>query len=73
MHLGFDLAVTAAVPVLAANDGRVLHADYLGIYGNCVILDHGFGVQSLYGHLSSHGREAGRLGAQGADASAAAA
>jgi murein DD-endopeptidase MepM/ murein hydrolase activator NlpD len=53
VHLGFDLAVTAAVPVLAANDGRVLHADYLGIYGNCVILDHGFGVQSLYGHLSS--------------------
>jgi murein DD-endopeptidase MepM/ murein hydrolase activator NlpD len=53
VHLGFDLAVTAAVPVLAANDGRVMHADYLGIYGNCVILDHGFGVQSLYGHLSS--------------------
>jgi murein DD-endopeptidase MepM/ murein hydrolase activator NlpD len=53
VHLGFDLAVTAAVPVLAANDGRVLHADYLGIYGNCVILDHGFGVQSLYAHLSS--------------------
>jgi murein DD-endopeptidase MepM/ murein hydrolase activator NlpD len=53
VHLGFDLAVTAAVPVLAANDGRVVHADYLGIYGNCVILDHGFGVQSLYGHLSS--------------------
>jgi len=39
--------------VLAANDGRVMHADFLGIYGNCVILDHGFGVQSLYGHLSS--------------------
>ena len=53
VHLGFDLAVTAAVPVLAANDGRVLYADYLGIYGNCVILDHGYGVQSLYGHLSS--------------------
>jgi murein DD-endopeptidase MepM/ murein hydrolase activator NlpD len=53
VHLGFDLAVTAAVPVLAANDGTVLHADYLGIYGNCVIIDHGFGVQSLYGHLSS--------------------
>ena len=34
-----------------------LHADYLGIYGNCVIIDHGLGVQSLYGHLSSIGRE----------------
>ena len=53
VHLGFDLAVTANVPVLAENDGVVLSAGYLGIYGNCVILDHGMGVQSLYAHLSS--------------------
>ena len=53
VHLGFDLAVTAAVPIAAANRGRVLYADYLGIYGNCVILDHGVGVGSLYAHLSS--------------------
>jgi murein DD-endopeptidase MepM/ murein hydrolase activator NlpD len=52
-HLGFDLAVTAHVPVVAANDGTVLNADWLGIYGNCVIIDHGMGVQSLYGHLMS--------------------
>jgi hypothetical protein len=53
VHLGFDLSVTANVPVLAANRGKVLSAGYLGIYGNCVILDHGLGVQSLYAHLSS--------------------
>jgi murein DD-endopeptidase MepM/ murein hydrolase activator NlpD len=53
VHLGFDLASTAAAPVLAANHGRVLHAGWLGIYGNCVILDHGMGLQSLYAHLSS--------------------
>jgi murein DD-endopeptidase MepM/ murein hydrolase activator NlpD len=53
VHLGFDLAVTANVPVRAGNDGTVLYADYLGIYGNCVVIDHGLGVQSLYGHLSS--------------------
>ena len=53
VHLGFDLAVTAQVPILAAQKGVVVHAAYLGIYGNCVILDHGLGVQSLYGHLSS--------------------
>jgi murein DD-endopeptidase MepM/ murein hydrolase activator NlpD len=53
VHLGFDLAVTSAVPIVAANRGRVVYADYLGIYGNCVILDHGMGVQSLYAHLSS--------------------
>ena len=52
-HLGFDLAVTANVPVLAANAGTVVNADWLGIYGNCVIIDHGLGVASLYGHLSS--------------------
>ena len=53
VHLGFDLAVTAHVPVAAANDGVVVNASWLGIYGNCVIIDHGLGVQSLYGHLQS--------------------
>lgn len=53
VHLGFDLAVTTRIPVVAANAGTVLNASWLGIYGNCVILDHGMGVQSLYGHLSS--------------------
>jgi murein DD-endopeptidase MepM/ murein hydrolase activator NlpD len=52
-HLGFDLASTAAAPVLAANRGRIQHAGWLGIYGNCVIIDHGMGLQSLYAHLSS--------------------
>ncbi len=52
-HLGFDLAVTEHVPVAAANAGTVLNASWLGIYGNCVILDHGMGVQSLYAHLMS--------------------
>jgi Peptidase family M23 len=52
-HLGFDLAVTEHVPVAAANSGTVLNASWLGIYGNCVIIDHGMGVQSLYGHLMS--------------------
>ena len=53
VHLGYDLAVTSNIPVAASNRGKVVYADYLGIYGNCVILDHGFGVQSLYAHLSS--------------------
>ena len=53
VHLGFDLASTANAPVLAANSGTVIYADFLGIYGNCVILDHGMGLQTLYAHLSS--------------------
>jgi murein DD-endopeptidase MepM/ murein hydrolase activator NlpD len=53
VHLGFDLAVTVNIPVKAGNDGKVVYADYLGIYGNCIIIDHGMGVSSLYGHLAS--------------------
>jgi len=53
VHLGFDLASTAAAPVLAANRGTVVFAGWLGIYGNCVIVDHGMGLQSLYAHLST--------------------
>jgi murein DD-endopeptidase MepM/ murein hydrolase activator NlpD len=53
VHLGFDLAKTANAPVSVANHGTVVYAGDLGIYGNCVIVDHGMGVHSLYGHLSS--------------------
>ena len=59
VHLGFDLAVTANVPVVAAERGTIVHASDLGIYGNCVVIDHGLGVQSLYGHLSSIGVKVG--------------
>jgi murein DD-endopeptidase MepM/ murein hydrolase activator NlpD len=52
VHLGFDLATTQHGPVLAANDGKVIWAAPLGIYGNCIVLDHGYGLQSIYGHLS---------------------
>lgn len=59
-HLGFDLASTQNAPILAANRGTVVHAGFLGIYGNCVILDHGLGLQSLYAHLSSIGVQEGQ-------------
>lgn len=52
-HLGLDLASNEQAPIPAANHGRVAFAGFLGIYGNCVILDHGAGLQSLYAHLSS--------------------
>jgi len=60
VHLGFDLARVVNSPVVAANKGKVLYAAPLGIYGNCIILDHGMGVQSLYGHLSSIGVQVGQ-------------
>jgi len=52
-HLGLDLASLAASPVPAANNGTIIYAKDLGIYGQCVIIDHGLGLQSLYSHLSS--------------------
>lgn len=52
-HLGFDLASTRRAPVPAANDGVVVLARFFGIYGNAVVIDHGYGLMTLYGHLSS--------------------
>jgi murein DD-endopeptidase MepM/ murein hydrolase activator NlpD len=52
VHLGYDLSVTQHVGVQATNDGRVVYAAPLGIYGNCIVVDHGYGLQSIYGHLS---------------------
>jgi murein DD-endopeptidase MepM/ murein hydrolase activator NlpD len=52
-HLGYDLSVTKHYPVEAANSGNVAFVGDLGIYGNTVILDHGLGLFTLYGHLSS--------------------
>ena len=75
VHLGFDLAVSAHTPVLASNDGRVVWAAPLGIYGNCIVVDHGYSLQSIYEHLSSiavkegdvvkRGQEMGKSGSTG--------
>jgi murein DD-endopeptidase MepM/ murein hydrolase activator NlpD len=52
-HVGFDLSVVRHYPIEAANDGKVILAEYFGIYGNAVMIDHGTGLISLYGHMSS--------------------
>ena len=75
VHLGTDLASTRGAAITASNTGHVMFAGPLGIYGNCVVLDHGMGVQSLYAHLSSvtvevgdrinRGETIGRSGATG--------
>lgn len=51
-HLGLDLASLSHAAVPAANSGTVVFAGWLGIYGNAVLIDHGYGLTSLYGHLS---------------------
>jgi murein DD-endopeptidase MepM/ murein hydrolase activator NlpD len=58
-HLGYDLSVTKNYPVEASNGGKVAFTGDLGIYGNTVIVDHGLGLFTLYGHLSSIDVKAG--------------
>src|SRR4030095_11641067 len=75
VHLGYDLASLKASPVPAANSGVVVWAAPLTIYGNAVVVDHGWGLQTLYGHLSTlevkegdevkKGHKLGRSGATG--------
>ncbi len=75
VHLGYDLASLKTSPVPAANSGVVVWAAPLTIYGNAVVVDHGWGLQTLYGHLSTlevkdgdqvkKGQELGRSGATG--------
>ncbi len=75
VHLGFDLASLKNSPVPAANAGVVAFAGPLTIYGNAVIVDHGLGLMTLYGHLSAievkegdqvkQGQELGRTGTTG--------
>jgi murein DD-endopeptidase MepM/ murein hydrolase activator NlpD len=64
-HFGFDLASTTAARVTAANTGVVIFAEDLGIYGLCVIVDHGLGLSTLYGHLSQIEVEVGARVARG--------
>jgi murein DD-endopeptidase MepM/ murein hydrolase activator NlpD len=59
-HLGFDMAVTEHAPITASNSGTVVLARFFGIYGNAVIIDHGYGFMSLYGHMSSIGVKEGQ-------------
>jgi murein DD-endopeptidase MepM/ murein hydrolase activator NlpD len=52
-HEGIDIGAASGSPVRAAADGVVKRANWYGGYGNAVIIDHGNGVQTLYGHNSS--------------------
>ncbi len=60
-HVGFDLSVVQHNPIEAADSGKVILADYFGIYGNAVLIDHGAGLISLYGHMSQIDVKVGQM------------
>ena len=67
MHKGVDYAAGTGTPIMAAGDSRVQFAGWKGGYGRTVILDHGRGYTTLYGHMSNFGKfRAGQRVAQGA-------
>ena len=52
-HLGVDWASVKRADIVTINNGTVIFNDYLGIYGNTIIIDHKLGLQTLYAHTSS--------------------
>ncbi len=60
-HLGFDMASVERDAIGASNRGKVVLARFFGIYGNAVVIDHGYGLMTLYGHLSSIGVKEGQM------------
>ncbi|MFV7790953.1 M23 family metallopeptidase [Aliarcobacter lanthieri] len=58
-HLGMDWASVRRADIVVSNPGKVIFRDYLGIYGESIIVDHGLGLASLYAHTSSQDVEVG--------------
>jgi murein DD-endopeptidase MepM/ murein hydrolase activator NlpD len=74
-HHGMDIVAQVGAPVLASASGVVVKSGYEALYGNMVVVDHGAGYRSVYGHLSSlsveegayvnRGEELGKVGSTG--------
>lgn len=75
LHAGIDIGAGYGSTIVAASAGTVVSAGWRGGYGNCVIIDHGGGVSTLYGHMSriavsdgqkvTRGQKIGNVGATG--------
>jgi murein DD-endopeptidase MepM/ murein hydrolase activator NlpD len=59
-HSGVDISASVGAPVIAPADGRVVFADFEGGYGRAIVIDHGHGITTRYGHLASFAVAAGQ-------------
>jgi murein DD-endopeptidase MepM/ murein hydrolase activator NlpD len=59
-HTGLDLSADRGTPVHATADGTVESAAYNGGYGNSIVLEHGFGIETRFGHLSAYAVSVGQ-------------
>lgn len=59
-HPGLDISAARGEPVLATADGMISHAGFTGNYGNLVVIEHGFGISTKYGHLAKFAVASGR-------------
>ncbi|MDR1157725.1 MAG: peptidoglycan DD-metalloendopeptidase family protein [Oscillospiraceae bacterium] len=66
LHTGQDIPAPTGTKILAANGGEIIKADYNSGYGNCVVIDHGGGQATLYGHMSRIGVSVGQKVKKGA-------
>jgi murein DD-endopeptidase MepM/ murein hydrolase activator NlpD len=66
MHTGIDIDGYTGQPIVASKAGTVILAAYYSGYGNAVIIDHGGGIATLYGHMSAFGVSGGQSVSQGA-------
>ena len=64
-HTGLDIGASSGSSIVAANGGTVYSAGWNGGYGLCVIIDHGGGVMTLYGHCSALYVSAGQTVSRG--------
>lgn len=65
LHTGIDIGAGSGTPIKAGGAGAVIFAGWLGAYGNAVVIDHGGGLSTLYGHMSSIGVSKGQVVKQG--------
>ena len=64
-HSGLDIAAELGAPIRATADGRIESAEYNGNYGKSILIDHGFGIATRFGHLSAYNVRPGQQVARG--------